>query len=95
MGDVDERHSLMDATYNSLLQGQVLLNTRKKPTNLKEGQHNSFSKWCAQKGFFLSLCQCIGGEEVTYILREIYKGIYNNHARGFTLAQKVLQQVYF
>lgn len=43
----------------------------------------------------MPLLRCIGGEETTYILREIYEEVCGNHSGGWTLAQKVLSQGYY
>ncbi|XP_022867832.1 uncharacterized protein LOC111387503 [Olea europaea var. sylvestris] len=48
-----------------------------------------------KRGFALLLLRCVGGEEATYILREIYEGICENHFGGTALAHKVLRQGYF
>ncbi|XP_022889278.1 uncharacterized protein LOC111404749 [Olea europaea var. sylvestris] len=48
-----------------------------------------------KRGFASPLLRCIGGEEATYILREIHEGICGNHSEGTALAHKVLRQCYF
>ncbi|XP_022841861.1 uncharacterized protein LOC111365536 [Olea europaea var. sylvestris] len=48
-----------------------------------------------KRGFASTLLRCVGGEEATYILREIYEGICGNHSGGMVLAHKVLHQGYF
>ncbi|XP_022847633.1 uncharacterized protein LOC111370170 [Olea europaea var. sylvestris] len=35
-----------------------------------------------KRGFASPLLRCVGGEEATYILREIHEGIYRNHSGG-------------
>ncbi|XP_022856950.1 uncharacterized protein LOC111378017 [Olea europaea var. sylvestris] len=41
------------------------------------------------------LLRCVGGEEATYILREVHKGVCGNHSGGLSLAQKILRQGYY
>lgn len=48
-----------------------------------------------KRGFASSLLRCVGGKEVTYILREIHEGIYENHSGRMALAYKVFHQGYF
>ncbi|XP_022857284.1 uncharacterized protein LOC111378334 [Olea europaea var. sylvestris] len=46
-----------------------------------------------KRGFVLPLLRCVGGEETTYILREIHEGICGNHFGGTALAHKANGQV--
>ena len=41
------------------------------------------------------LLKCICTTEADYIMREIYDGIYGNHARGQSLTFKALRQDYY
>ncbi|XP_022895251.1 uncharacterized protein LOC111409432 [Olea europaea var. sylvestris] len=41
-----------------------------------------------KRGFASPLLRCVGGEEATYILREIHEGICENHSEGTALAHK-------
>ncbi|XP_022865955.1 uncharacterized protein LOC111385772 [Olea europaea var. sylvestris] len=43
-----------------------------------------------KRGFASPLLRCVGGEEATYILREIHEEICGNHSGGMALAHKVL-----
>ncbi|KAA3484661.1 Integrase, catalytic core [Gossypium australe] len=48
-----------------------------------------------KKGFSHLLLQCLFLSEAEYIMREIYKGICDDHSRGRLLAQKILRQGYY
>ncbi|XP_022880864.1 uncharacterized protein LOC111398160 [Olea europaea var. sylvestris] len=48
-----------------------------------------------KRGVASPLLRCVVGEETMYILREIHKGICENHSGGMALAHKVLRQGYF
>ncbi|XP_022852274.1 uncharacterized protein LOC111373911 [Olea europaea var. sylvestris] len=41
-----------------------------------------------KRGFASPLLRCVGGEEATYVLREIHEGICGNHSGGMALAHK-------
>ncbi|XP_022852500.1 uncharacterized protein LOC111374102 [Olea europaea var. sylvestris] len=41
-----------------------------------------------KRSFSSPLLRCVGGDEVSYILREIHEGVYDNHSGGLALAQK-------
>ncbi|XP_022856703.1 uncharacterized protein LOC111377807 [Olea europaea var. sylvestris] len=41
-----------------------------------------------KRGFASPLLRCVGGEEATYVLREIHEGICGNHSGGTALAHK-------
>ncbi|XP_022848720.1 uncharacterized protein LOC111371032 [Olea europaea var. sylvestris] len=48
-----------------------------------------------KRSFSSPLLRCMGGEEATYILREVYEGVCGNHSGGLSLAQKILRQGYY
>ncbi|XP_022856949.1 uncharacterized protein LOC111378016 [Olea europaea var. sylvestris] len=48
-----------------------------------------------KRSFSFPLLRCMGGEEATYILREVHEEVCGNHSRGLSLAQKILRQGYY
>ena len=46
-------------------------------------------------GYSLPYLRCVNSEEVDYVLCEIHKGIYGNHARTRSLAGKALRAGYY
>ena len=48
-----------------------------------------------KRGFFTPILKCVGKEDVNYILREVHKGVCDNHIGARTLAGKTLRQGYY
>ncbi|XP_022859989.1 uncharacterized protein LOC111380608 [Olea europaea var. sylvestris] len=48
-----------------------------------------------KRSFSSPLLRCVGGEETTYILREVHEGMCGNHSGSLSLAQKILRQGYY
>ena len=48
-----------------------------------------------KREFTASYLKCLSPEEVDYVMREIHKGICENHFGGRALAHKVLRQGYY
>ncbi|XP_022861553.1 uncharacterized protein LOC111381936 [Olea europaea var. sylvestris] len=48
-----------------------------------------------KRSFSSPLLRCLGGEEATYILREVHEGVYDNYSGGLSLAQKILRHGYY
>ena len=48
-----------------------------------------------KKGFSLSYLRCLALSEANYVLREVYEGICGNHARAYSLTQKLIRTRYY
>ena len=48
-----------------------------------------------KRGFFAPFLECIAGEDIEYVLREVHEGICGNHIGARALAGKVLRQGYY
>ena len=48
-----------------------------------------------RQGYSLPYLRCANSEEANYVLREINKGVYENHTEGRSLAGKVLRAGYY
>ena len=48
-----------------------------------------------KRGFFTPILKCIAGKDTEYMLREVHKGICENHIGARALAGKVLRQGYY
>ncbi|XP_022875567.1 uncharacterized protein LOC111394008 [Olea europaea var. sylvestris] len=79
------------------LKDQVLPTDKYEAYKLRRrSTHFLFVDDVLYKGSFYSLLiRCVGGDDATYILKEIHKGVCGNHSRRIALAQKVLRQVYY
>ena len=48
-----------------------------------------------KRGFSIPYLKCVDEDEVEYILEEIHKGIYGDHAGPRSLVSKVIRKGYF
>ena len=62
---------------------------------LRAARYMMYDDQLYRRGFSTPLLKCVDLEKGKYILQEIHKGICGNHARGKSLAYKVLRQGYF
>ena len=62
---------------------------------LKAARYILYDVQLYRRGFSTPLLNYVDLEEGNYILREIHEEVYDNHARGQSLAHKALRQGYF
>ena len=48
-----------------------------------------------KRGFFTPILKCIAGKDADYVLREVHKGVCENHIEARTLVGKALRQGYY
>ena len=48
-----------------------------------------------KRGFSTPILKCVGKEDANYVLKEVHKGIYDNHIRARSLAAKTPRQGYY
>lgn len=48
-----------------------------------------------KKGFSLLYLRCLAPSEANYVLREVYEGIYGNHAGAHSLTRKLIRARYY
>ena len=48
-----------------------------------------------KRGFLRSYLRCLSHEEANYVMREVHKGIYENHSRAQLLVHKLIRVGYY
>ena len=69
--------------------------TEARILRLKTTRYVLYDDKLYRRGYFMPLLKCVTHSKVKYITREIHEGICGNHARGKSLAFKVLRQGYY
>ena len=96
------RLEVMDLKQESLWMDPIVayVKTSEFPRNKMEARILRMKAMCYviydnklyKKGYSMSLLKCVTPSKVDYIMREIHKGIYENHTEGQSLAFKALRQ---
>ena len=48
-----------------------------------------------KRGFSRPYLRCLGNEEVDYVMREVYEGIYENHSGSRSLVHRLVRAGYY
>lgn len=51
--------------------------------------------YIVQDGKHYTLLRCLGPDEASYVVREVHKGVCENHTRARSMAVKIIRQGYY
>ena len=86
----------MDPIWDYLVEGTLPSNPKEaSKLRARSARFTVHRGTLYKRGFSTPILKCVGKEDANYILREIYKGICDNHIRARTLAGKTLRHGYY
>ena len=91
--ELEQKPSWMDPIVVYVKNGELPENkTEARVLRLKVARYVLYEHKLYRRGYSMPLLKCVTPPKAEYIMREIHEDIYGNHARGQSLAFKVLRK---